>query len=54
MILKIGDKNVIVTPESNKMTKLSITDNMGTQIVYMDKAETAALVAGLKANAPIR
>ena len=51
MILKIGNKEIKVERES-VLTKLTINNRNSVQHVYMDKAETAALVAGLKAEAP--
>ena len=52
MILTIGNQNITVTSENKTTTKLSIGGNVASSIIYLDKAETAALIAGLKANAP--
>jgi len=52
MILQIGNNNVTVTRETDRTTKLSVAGPHGTEIVHMDKAETAALIAALKVEAP--
>ncbi len=58
MIIKIGDREVEIKSVNGKITNLSIRslDPSGRtekiSVVNMDKAETAALIAGLQAEKP--
>jgi|19_taG_2_1085344.scaffolds.fasta_scaffold02942_16 hypothetical protein len=58
MVIKLihsEDKEIRVTSPTNKSLRLEIRDlnePQKTQIVYLDKAETAAFVAALKVEAP--
>jgi hypothetical protein len=54
MVIKVGNRTIKIErcPTDSKLTTLQIEHSGSLQVVNLDKAETAAVLAALKVEAP--